>query len=133
ADADGGCFADGGRRLPAPAAREYAQVLGPGLERGATTRALAQRLLSRLAGPVVLDAGAIDLRLLRSWHRLGGRPAAIVTPHHGEMAALLGREAAGVSRHAARVAAAFSGGWDLAGGPQDAATRRARPTGRPGP
>ena len=128
-EADDGGIAGVGRQLPAAAARADAMVLGPGLESSMATRALGQRLLSRLAGPVVLDAGAIDLRLLRSWHRLRGRPAAIVTPHHGEMAALLGCDVARVSRHAARVAATFSRNWNLVVVLKDADTWIADPSG----
>src|SRR5690606_31840359 len=113
-----GSIASGGRHLRAAAARADALVLGPGMESSAAMRALALRLLPCPGGPVVLDAGAIDLRLLRAWHRLRDRPAAIVTPHHGEMAALLGCDAADVAAHAARMAAGFARGWRLAGGPE---------------
>ncbi|MGJ4730824.1 NAD(P)H-hydrate dehydratase, partial [Luteimonas sp. SDU101] len=110
--ADGG-IASGGRWLAAAAARADALVLGPGTEKSVALRALARRLLPRLAGTVVLDAGALDLPLLRTWHHLRRRPAAIVTPHHGEMAALLGCDEASVAAHAPRLAAAFARAWNL--------------------
>ena len=108
-----GSIAGGGRHLPEAAAGADALVLGPGAESGTAMRALAARLLSRLAGSAVLDAGAIDLPLLRGWHRLRKRPRAIITPHHGEMASLLGCDAADIAAHAAPLAAAFARDWDL--------------------
>lgn len=124
-----GSIASGGRHLRAAAARADALVLGPGMESSAAMRALALRLLPCPGGPVVLDAGAIDLRLLRAWHRLRDRPAAIVTPHHGEMAALLGCDAADVAAHAARMAAGFARDWNLVVVLKDADTWIADPSG----
>ncbi|MGY1519646.1 NAD(P)H-hydrate dehydratase [Luteimonas sp. A482] len=112
-EAADGSIASGGRHLPAAVTHTDALVLGPGVESGTAMRALAARLLSRLPGTAVLDAGAIDLQLLRGWHRLRERPPAIITPHHGEMASLLGCDAADVAAHAAALAAAFSRDWDL--------------------
>ena len=124
-----GGIAGSGRDLPATAARADALVLGPGLERGPAVRALARRLLPRLQGPVVLDAGAIDLALLRAWHRLASRPPAVLTPHHGEMAALMGCTGAEVAAHAPRLAADFARQWGLVVVLKDACTWIAEPGG----
>lgn len=101
----------GGGGLPALAARTDALVLGPGLVAGPPLRALAARLLPRLQGIAVLDAGAIDLALLRRWARLPERPAAVITPHHGEMAALLGCGSDAVAAHARSIAADCARAW----------------------
>lgn len=124
-----GAIAGTGRGLAATAARADALVLGPGMERGPGLRALARRLLPRLPGAVVLDAGAIDLALLRAWHRLGQRPPAIVTPHHGEMASLLDCDAADVAAHAPRVALRFAREWGLVVVLKEACTWIAEPAG----
>lgn len=128
-EARDGRIAGTGRHLPGLAARAGALVLGPGMEGGAVLRALAARLLPRVAAPVVLDAGAIDLALLRAWHRLEVRPPVILTPHHGEMASLLACDAAQVARHAGLVAAAFARDWGLVVVLKDADTWIADPEG----
>lgn len=124
-----GAIAGTGRDLPATAARADALVLGPGMERSPALRALARRLLPRLSGALVLDAGAIDLVLLRAWHRLPGRPRAVVTPHHGEMASLLGCDLAEVAAHAPRLAARFARDWGVVVVLKEATTWIADPAG----
>jgi NAD(P)H-hydrate epimerase len=72
-----------------------ALVVGPGLARTPETERFLERLLAERAErcptqPLVLDADAL-YHLARHpewWQRLG--PSAILTPHHGEMARLLG-------------------------------------------
>ena len=71
-------------------------ALGPGLGRSEGTRALVRTLLDRLDVPVVLDgdglwalAGHLDWVFLRD-------AATVLTPHSGELAALLGRDSAWV-------------------------------------
>ncbi len=79
--------------LAGHAGRADALLLGPGMVDAEATAELARRLLAAVDGPaVVLDAeammclaGARD-----ALHRLPGR--AVVTPHAGEMAGLLGME-----------------------------------------
>ena len=124
-----GGIAGSGRGLPATAARVDALVLGPGLVHGPAVRALARRLLPRLQGPVVLDAGALDLALLRAWHRLQPRPPAVLTPHHGEMAALMGCTAEEVAAHAPRLARDFARQWGVVVVLKDACTWIADPAG----
>nr|ANY58128.1 Carbohydrate kinase [uncultured bacterium] len=79
--------------LAGPAGRADALLVGPGMVDPESVAELARRLLAELEGPVVvLDAEAMmwlgDRR--DALHRLGGR--AVVTPHAGEMAGLLGME-----------------------------------------
>ncbi|MBV9773577.1 MAG: NAD(P)H-hydrate dehydratase [Gemmatimonadetes bacterium] len=78
--------------------RVDALLLGPGMMDEEAVVALARRVLAELDGPaVVLDAAATSV--LRdvpdALHRLEGR--AVVTPHAGEMAQLLGLEKEEVS------------------------------------
>ncbi|HEY4529277.1 MAG TPA: NAD(P)H-hydrate dehydratase [Luteimonas sp.] len=129
-EAASGRLTGNGARLPELAPRTDALVLGPGLETGAATRRLAARLLPRLAAPVVLDAGAIDLGLLRTWRRLGNPPRAILTPHHGEMAALLDCDAADVAADPERLARDFAREWGLVVVLKGAVTWIASPDGR---
>jgi len=100
-----------GRLLPraadavlAAAERADAVALGPGLGRSEGTRDLVRVLLERLDLPVVLDADALwELEPFES------RSApTVLTPHAGELAALLGTEAREIDAHrleAARAAA----------------------------
>jgi ADP-dependent NAD(P)H-hydrate dehydratase / NAD(P)H-hydrate epimerase len=68
-------------------------VLGPGLGRTPEAAALVELLLSRCQAPAVLDADAITVfaggRADDLARQLGGRPA-VLTPHPGELAALVG-------------------------------------------
>jgi ADP-dependent NAD(P)H-hydrate dehydratase len=112
-EAPGGDLAGTGRTLPRVAADSDALVLGPGVEAGAATRAMATRLLSRAGGTAVLDAGAIDAGVLRAWRRERKRPPLILTPHHGEMAALLACDAGDIAADPAAIAATFARDWGL--------------------
>ncbi len=82
-----------------------AVLMGPGIGRGGTQRALLRELLARSAKTVVLDADALNLisedrTLLKERASLpdrsdasekeGGYPAVYITPHVGEMSRLTG-------------------------------------------
>ena len=80
-------------RLPASVdaalAGKHAVVVGPGLGLDAAARAVVEHVLASFGGPVVVDADALSM--------FAGRPdalrsarRAIVTPHPGELARLLG-------------------------------------------
>ncbi len=89
---DGGIAPDSARRLAGRAAHCDAVLIGPGMMDEPAVAALTAALLAGLDGPAfVLDAAALaglgdDPAPL---HRHGGR--VVLTPHAGEMAALLGR------------------------------------------
>lgn len=79
--------------------RAGAVAIGPGLGRDAEARALVHELLVRLAVPVVVDAdGLFGLVPVER------AAATVLTPHAGELARLLDRDAAWVGAH--RLAAA---------------------------
>ena len=92
---------DGGRLAPEAAeailelaGRVRAVALGPGLGRSDGTRELVRILLERLDLPVVLDAdGLWALAGHLDWVFARQAPT-VLTPHSGELARLLGREAA---------------------------------------
>jgi len=70
-------------------------VAGPGLGTTSEVRALVRRLLARPPCPLVLDADALNV--LAPWPRPLTLPhAAVLTPHPGEAARLLGTTAAEV-------------------------------------
>jgi NAD(P)H-hydrate epimerase len=87
-------------------------AVGPGLGRDPDAAALARRLVERHRGPIVLDADGLHA-LGTDLERLARRRVpAVLTPHEGEMAAMLGVEAAWVRAHrleAVRTAARRSG------------------------
>jgi ADP-dependent NAD(P)H-hydrate dehydratase / NAD(P)H-hydrate epimerase len=91
----------------AAAARGGALVLGPGLGRGAGAAAFARAALDAVSVPIVLDADGLNA-FAGELDAIDGR-AAVLTPHEGELARLLGTEAATVSaarlRHARDAAA----------------------------
>lgn len=91
---------------------EYAHAVlaGPGLGRSPESRVFLDQLLQQWSGPVVLDADALfhfTGRLDELREMLHGRPA-LLTPHAGELARLLGISALDV------VAERFDAGRDIA-------------------
>lgn len=85
---------DGPDAILAAAARAGAAGIGPGLGRSASRRALVRELLERLAIPVVVDADALD-----GLTPVERAAPTVLTPHAGELARLLGKEAAWVDEH----------------------------------
>jgi NAD(P)H-hydrate epimerase len=82
--------------IAAEAVRADVVAIGPGLSRDPETAELARGLLSRLDGPLVLDAdglNAFEGRGLRRAHA-----PLVVTPHYGEAARISGRTIAEVAR-----------------------------------
>jgi NAD(P)H-hydrate epimerase len=73
-------------------ARTDVFAIGPGLGRDPESLRLARRLVARFAGGVVVDADALCALCGEAWSRPAGAPAAILTPHSGEMARLIGVE-----------------------------------------
>lgn len=78
----------------AEAARADAVALGPGLGRSPEAAELVRQLLERLELPVVVDADA-----LFGLEPVARRYPTVLTPHAGELAQLLDREAAWVNGH----------------------------------
>ncbi|HEX6490730.1 MAG TPA: NAD(P)H-hydrate dehydratase [Gaiellaceae bacterium] len=76
------------------AERAGALALGPGLGRSGERRALVRRLLEETELPAVVDADALDG--LEPFER---EAPTVLTPHSGELARLLGVEAAWVDAH----------------------------------
>jgi NAD(P)H-hydrate epimerase len=79
------------------AAKAGAVAIGPGLGRREGTQALVRDLWKRLPQPAVFDADALSA--LRAGDAAGG--SRILTPHEGELKALLGEGALGDGRDAA--------------------------------
>jgi len=89
-DADGAHVEAGVEGLSeAASARGGALVLGPGLGRSAGAALFARRALEAVEVPVVLDADGLNA-FAGDLARVHGR-AAVLTPHEGELARLLGR------------------------------------------
>src|SRR6478672_7082859 len=76
------------------AAKAKALAIGPGLGREEEAKALVRRLLGEVELPIVVDADALFELEPGDW------PAPrVLTPHEGELARLLGREAHWVDAH----------------------------------
>jgi hydroxyethylthiazole kinase-like uncharacterized protein yjeF len=101
--------------IAAAAERSSSLALGPGLGRGDARRNLVRELLQRIDLAAVVDAdGLFDLEPVER------RAPTVLTPHAGELARLLGAEAAWVGAHrleAARSAAERFGAVVLLKGP----------------
>jgi NAD(P)H-hydrate epimerase len=83
---------------------DHACLAGPGLGRGARTRALVRALLEESEVPLVLDADALNELGLRLELVRCARAPVVLTPHPGEAERLLGR-AIGAAARARRAAA----------------------------
>jgi len=100
-----------GESLDSVLAGKHAVVVGPGFGLGDDARAAIEHVVASWDGPIVIDADALTT--------FAGRPSvlmaakeAILTPHPGEAARLLGRTAAQIEGnrfHAARELAAATG------------------------
>jgi len=90
-------------------AKASALVLGPGMDAGRPQRRLATRLLEGVPTvPAVVDAGALPFRDEAAAFARAAAGRTVLTPHAGEMAAILGREAIladplGAAREAAAI------------------------------
>ncbi|MCD9032567.1 NAD(P)H-hydrate dehydratase [Luteimonas sp. Y-2-2-4F] len=119
-------------REAAEAARSAGAVLvGPGMDRSAGTRRVAEAALAAARCPVVLDAGALDpaaVRTLRRRARAGG--ATILTPHAGEMAAMLGADEAEIAADPAGIARTHAQAWGVVLVLKGPTTHIAAPDGR---
>ena len=84
-------------------------AVGPGLGRSAEARAFVHALVERCGVPLVLDADAV-LAFAEEPDRLIGRDGTdlIITPHPGEMAALVGLPVEEVQAHRLQVARDFA-------------------------
>jgi hydroxyethylthiazole kinase-like uncharacterized protein yjeF len=93
-DTDGLLVPGAGETVLAEAERAGAVVLGPGVGRSAGTQALVRDLLAALDRPVVVDADALFGLVPGEW-----RAQAVLTPHAGELARLLGSDTSRVGTH----------------------------------
>ena len=108
----GDCLDDAGAALVTLAdERLGAAVIGPGLGRTSATVSAVKRVVLESTVPAVLDADGL-FAFAGAAAALQGRPSLVLTPHLGELAALLGMplsELAVASLAAARRAAAATG------------------------
>jgi len=88
-------------------------VLGPGMSTSVSTQAFIENMLARLDFPVclILDAAALVALRKLDQSRLHGKNV-ILTPHHGEMAALSGLSIEAVEADPASVAIEMAARWN---------------------
>ncbi len=100
-------------RMAALARTRDALVIGPGLGQDPAARDFVRETLRKCPGPVVVDADGLNAlaasdRVPRAIDVLRRDAAAVVTPHPGEMARLLGVSTAEVQRRRLETARAFA-------------------------
>jgi hydroxyethylthiazole kinase-like uncharacterized protein yjeF len=83
-------------------------LIGPGMEVAPATRQPADHLMHASRAMFVLDAGGLDAALVGRLGRARGPRGVIMTPHHGEMAAMLDLELAEVSARPLELAREFA-------------------------
>lgn len=105
-------------------------VIGPGMSRAADTAHAVRALVRRSTATVVLDADGLNA-FVASPAELAERAAPLViTPHHGEMARLLGRERAMVAADPIGTAREAAAAWNCLVVLKGAPTVVAAPDGR---
>ena len=100
-------------RMAALARTRDALVIGPGLGQDAAAREFVRDTLRKCPGPVVVDADGLNAlaasdRSPRAIDVLRREAAAVVTPHPGEMARLVGASTREVQRRRLETARAFA-------------------------
>jgi NAD(P)H-hydrate epimerase len=70
-------------------------AIGPGLGQGPAVAAAVRALLAQFAGPLVLDADALNVLAGHTEELRGRKVPAVLTPHPGEFARLSGRKVSG--------------------------------------
>jgi hydroxyethylthiazole kinase-like uncharacterized protein yjeF len=90
------------------AKRADAIVVGPGMDVAPATRQLADHLMHVSRAVFVLDAGGLDAALVGRLGRARGPRGVIMTPHHGEMAAMLDLEIEEVAERPLELAREFA-------------------------
>ncbi len=112
--------------------RATSVVIGPGLGQNSATSEFLSILLSQIKDdlPLVLDADALNIlsKTHRWWERLGNR--AVLTPHPGEMARLMGISTAEVQHDRAATALGAAEKFNTVVVLKGAATLIAAPDGR---
>jgi hydroxyethylthiazole kinase-like uncharacterized protein yjeF len=91
-----------------------ALVVGPGIPRGRETPLLLRTLIEQAGVPVVLDADALNAFAERPDLLAGLAAPAVLTPHPGEMARLVGGTVASVQEDRIEIARARAVEWGCA-------------------
>lgn len=86
-----------------------AVVIGPGLTRGPATRALVEAVMREAPGPIVVDADALVVFAGAPEVFRQAKQPLVLTPHPGEMAALLGMTVPAVQADRVGAARALAG------------------------
>ncbi|NYZ63051.1 NAD(P)H-hydrate dehydratase [Luteimonas deserti] len=107
-----------------------AVLVGPGMDAGPATRRLVAAVIAEARGIVVLDAGALDATTGRALARRPSEATIVMTPHAGEMAAMLGSDAATVTAEAAALARNCARDWGVVLALKGRVTHIAAPDGR---
>lgn len=89
-------------------AKKTALAVGPGFGRARHTLAFLEQLLGAARAPMVLDADALTLMAAKPALLRGLKAPAILTPHPGEMARLLGSNSKRVQEDRLKIAAGFA-------------------------
>jgi ADP-dependent NAD(P)H-hydrate dehydratase / NAD(P)H-hydrate epimerase len=111
--ASGSLDREAAARVVSLARKRDALVIGPGLGQDAILREFVREALRAYEGPVLVDADGLNAlagteRIARATDALRRPAAAVVTPHPGEMARLVGVSTAEVQRRRLETARAFA-------------------------
>ncbi|MFO7952032.1 MAG: NAD(P)H-hydrate dehydratase [Bacillota bacterium] len=87
-------------------------AVGPGLDSGQETAELLEELIEKSALPLVFDAGALAALVGKTGELKKTKYPAVLTPHCGEMARLIGSDPREVAENRLEIARQFAREWN---------------------
>ena len=88
-------------------------AIGPGISQNKETQTLVRNIISKVNKPIVLDADGINAFALNPDALIKRAGSLILTPHHGEMARLAGKDAAEVQNNRKDIALEFARKYNI--------------------
>lgn len=126
----GGAIVQLGAEAAKVARNADAVVAGPGMDPTAATRRVVRSVIDAAQATLVLDAGALHIGAARAFKSRTRDGALVMTPHLGEMAAMLDTDADAIAAAPEAAARAFAKDWGVVLALKGAKTCIASPDGR---
>jgi ADP-dependent NAD(P)H-hydrate dehydratase len=108
-----GAIRDLGSEATRDARDADAVLVGPGMDPTAATRRIVDHVIAATCCTLVLDAGALHRSATRAFKRRDVKAAMIMTPHIGEMAAMLDTDEATIAAAPDAIAREFAQAWGV--------------------
>ena len=109
----GGAIAQVGAEALKSARSADAVLVGPGMDPTAATRRVVRAIIEAATGTLVLDAGALHPDAARAFKSRKRGGAMVMTPHHGEMAAMLDSDDSAIAAAPEATARRYAKEWGI--------------------